>query len=60
MIMPILSIPSLVPLYVDLRFPGMDKRWAVRTIIAGRMARAIHRGKGNRAVRRWARIHSKK
>lgn len=58
--MPILNIPSLVPLYVDPRFPGMDKRFAVKKIVRARMDRAINDGKGSRAVRRWARIHSKK
>ncbi len=48
-------ISELVPLYVDDRFAGMDKRWAVKTIVAGRLARDTARGKGNKARRRASR-----
>ncbi len=45
-------IGELVPLYVDGRFCGMDKKWAVQTIVAGRLARDTARGNGLNAARR--------
>lgn len=50
--MNLMPISHLVTLYVDPRFAGMDKKWAVGVIVRGRLSREVGRGKGTKARRR--------